>query len=129
MKKPIYKQWMPIDDLPDTLYLEGLHDDYEGFRLLLRGELPQSPMLRIVFDPALAYRNIDEGNYLKGITDSNVSSLSGTLFLVENSGFLSWFHSVSLEIHSQEHVKHYQIYTPNDRIEILAKVLPKVEWL
>jgi len=30
-----FKKWTPIDSLPQTLYLEGLYDDYEGFRLLL----------------------------------------------------------------------------------------------
>ncbi len=129
MDKSIYKKWAPIDGLPDKLYLEGLHDDYEGFRLLLKGELPQMRMLRITFKPVLVYRNIDEGNYLKTISDNNSRSSLGTLLLVDNSDFLSWFQRVSLGIHSQELIKHYLICTPNDRIDILAKVLPKVEWL
>ena len=56
MQKNSFKKWEPLPGLPEEMYLEGLHNDYEGFRLLLKGDGDQAKMLRITFDPVLAYR-------------------------------------------------------------------------
>jgi hypothetical protein len=122
-----YVKWEPIKNIPETLYLEGLHDDYEGFRLLLRDE-KLSRMLRITFDPPLSYRNTDEGDLLK--TDQIAEGfLKWPLYTVENSRFLKWFHEESLEIHRNENPIHYAIITPNDVVDIISCYPPKVEWL
>nr|WP_320049945.1 hypothetical protein [uncultured Desulfuromonas sp.] len=102
-----FKKWTPIDSLSQTLYLEGLYDDYEGFRLLLRGAGEEQRILRIAFDSALSYRNIDEGD----------------------SGFLQWFNHESQNIHKSDEVVHYSIYTPNDCLDVLSIFPPTVEWL
>ena len=123
-----YKKWYPLENIPVHLYCEGLHDDYEGFRILLRGDDPTSPVLRISFSPSLAYRNIDEGDLLRtiyGIPDLGASSL----FMVENSTWLEWFQEESHGIHDGEDIMHYAIYTANDCIDVLSAFDPTVEWI
>jgi len=128
MKQEILKKWEPIDHLPEEMYLEGLHDDYEGFRLLMKGKNPQDKMLRIHFEVPLVYRNIDEGDYLLYSPVKNESAKS-TFYTIENSQYLEWFHKESLDMHKSEKIIHYAIYTPNDCIDILSPWSPKVEWL
>ncbi len=120
-------KWIPMDDIPAVLYLEGLHDDYEGFRILLRGAAPIGKMLRIAFDPAFSYRRIDEGDLLQRM--KAVCNPSWPLLLVSNSEYLAWFHRESLDRYQGVDIKHYLILTSNDCVEVLSSFPPKVEWL
>lgn len=122
-----FEKWIPIDNLAGTLYLEAIHDDYEGFRLLLKGGAEQDKVLRITFDPALSYRNTDEGDLLKTINTQNFGGWS--LYVVSNSDYLRWFSEESHGVHEGEDIIHYAIYTPNDCLDILSSYPPKVEWL
>ena len=127
MGKTEFRKWIPIEGLSGNLYLEGLHDDYEGFRLLLKEESNQQRILRITFDPALSYRNTDEGGLLRTIGNKDLGTWS--LFIVENSDYLMWFNEESYGIHQLENIIHYAIYTPNDCLDILSIYPPKVKWL
>ena len=127
MKKEKYIKWEPIENIPKTLYLEGLHDDYEGFRLLLRND-KTGGMLRLTFDSHLSYRNTDEGDLLK--TGQVAQGFTKwPLHTVEESRFLKWFHDESLNIHVDDNPIHIAVITPNDFVDIIAISLPKVEWL
>jgi hypothetical protein len=33
-----YKKWEPLEGIEAELWVEALHDDYEGLRILLRGQ-------------------------------------------------------------------------------------------
>lgn len=125
----IIKKWEPIDNLPKRLYIEGLYDDYEGFRLLLRSENSQDSMIRIRFDAHLAYRNTDESERLQ--TLNNHAEISGhwSLFIAEESDFTEWLIVESCGIHSKIDVVHYMITTPNDIVDVLSVEAPIVEWL
>lgn len=126
--KDIYQKWAPIEGIPARLYCEAMHDDYEGFRILLKGESAESSVLRVAFDPALAYRNIDEGKLLKTISKIENPG-STTLYTVANSSWVDWFKAESSGILKGKEIAHYAIYTPNDCIDVLAEYEPKVEWL
>ncbi|MFA6095073.1 MAG: hypothetical protein WC757_04285 [Candidatus Paceibacterota bacterium] len=124
----IYINWEPLKDIPRVLYCEGIHDDYEGFRILLVGEDERSPILRIKFDSARSYKNSDEGDLLKTIASINNPGRS-SLFLVENSSWIKWFHEETYGIHKNKNFKHFAIYTPNDCIDVMSEFAPIVEWL
>lgn len=124
----IYKNWEPLKDIPRILYCEGIHDDYEGFRILLTGEDERSPMLRIKFDAVRFYKNSDEGDLLRTIASINNPGRS-SLFLVENSSWIKWFHEETCDIHKNKNFKHFAIYTPNDCIDVISEFDPTVEWL
>jgi hypothetical protein len=123
----IYKKWEPLKDIPRRLYCEGIHDDYEGFRILLR-ENDRSPVLRIMFDTVRSYRKSDEGDLLRTIASINDPSRS-SLFIVDNSSWVKWFHEETYDIHKDRDIKHFAIYTPDDCIDVLSEFEPKVEWL
>lgn len=122
-----FERWTPLEDLPGILYLEGLHDDCESFRLLLRGSTKE-PILRITFDPALSYRNTHEGDLLKTITGAEDLE-PWPLYTVTDSDYLAWFTAESLGIHETEHIVHYAIFTPMDCVDVLSPFPPVVEWV
>jgi hypothetical protein len=124
----LYQQWNPLESIPDRLYCEAIHDDYEGFRILLKGQETDSPTFRLAFDSPLAYRNIDEGRLLRTlnlIKDREKASL----YEVKNSPWVKWFHDESLGIYEGRDLIHYAIITANDCIDVLTEFAPKAEWL
>jgi hypothetical protein len=124
-----YKKWIPIKDIPDTLVLFGLHDNYEGFRILLRDEKTHGVM-RIFFDSFVSYRNTSEVYLLKTLHERK-GVVKWPLFIVENSGFLKSLHEeedVDKQLFTEKPI-HYAIITPNNCIDVISSSLPKVEWL
>lgn len=126
--KNFFKIWRPIDSIPSLLYCEGIHDDYEGFRILLTGENKTDSMLRLLFESPRSYRNTDEGDLLRTISSISHPE-SATLFIVEKSSWIEWFHEETYGIHKDKELVHYAIFTPNDCIEVLSEFEPLVEWL
>lgn len=128
MEDNVYKKWEPLQGIPEKLYCEAIHDDCEGFRIILQGEKTGSGMIKILFNPAIAYRNIDESYLIK--TLSRISSLEkSSLYIVENSKWTKWFHEESYDVYDDRKIIHYSIITPGDCIDILAEYSPNVEWL
>jgi hypothetical protein len=128
MSKDQYIKWEPIENIPTRLYCEALHDDYEGFRIILRGEAKDSRTLRITFDLPLAYRNMDEGSLLKSLKNIKTPGDS-SLYFVNDSSWIEWFHQESCGIYKGKNIIHYAIITPNDCIDVLSEYAPNVEWL
>ncbi len=128
MENQVYQKWVPIHSIPDILYCEALHDDYEGFRILLQGEASHSPILRVSFEFVLAYRNIDEGSAFKTLEVLNDAERS-SFYIVQNSHWLTWFHEESCDIYKNRHITHYAILTSDDFIDVLSECEPVVEWL
>lgn len=123
-----YKKWEPLINIPTILYCEGIHDDCEGFRILLSEESNARYILRIKFDFVRIFRKADEGDLMRTIAARPAIGES-TLFLVENSSLIKWFHDETFSIHTKRNIKHFAIYTPNDCIDVLSDVDPIVEWL
>lgn len=130
MKKNNIEKWeTEIKDFPKEIFVEGLHDNYEGFRLVVRGGKP-SRVYRISFDCHVGYRNFDESERLK--LNSLFPSFTGgwSLFVSEKSDFIDWLVGESFEVHTKkEEITHYYIATPNDIVEVLATCEPKIEKL
>ncbi|MGE4578331.1 MAG: hypothetical protein AB7F21_02235 [Desulfuromonadales bacterium] len=127
-KEEFYRNWEPIEGIPSELYVEALHDDYEFFRVLLKGNKHTDHMLRIFFDAHYAYRNINESFRQSTWCNFNFDTRS-SLYIVENSKWLLWFHEESAHVYADEEIKHYAIYTTEDCIDILSKFPPEVAWL
>ena len=127
--KQTFILWEPLDDLPRPMYVDAVHDDYEGFRILLRSEIPTSPVLKIAFESYLSYRNTDE-SYLVKIWQSMPSENIGkNFFLVQNSAYIAFFHEMTENIYADWSVKHYAIYTISDCVDVISTVPPIVAWL
>lgn len=125
-----FRKWVPVDNIPQRMHLEGLHDDYEGFRLLLRGESLSSRMLRIAYDNPLLYRNTDEGDRLRMLSNSSILG-EWPLFKVSSSDseLVKWLHEESRKIRSPDRMHHYVIATPNDIVEVVSECSPEVVWI
>ena len=123
-----YEKWTPVDSIPNRMYCEGIHDDYEGFRILLKGEESTSPMLRLMFDCVLVYRNVNEGAMLKTL-DSIRSRELFPLYIVQNSNWVDWFQKESYHTFNNNQIIHYSIMTHDDIIDVLSENPPTVEWL
>jgi hypothetical protein len=124
----VFQKWTPLESIPDRLYCEAIHDDYEGFRVLLKGEDATSPVLRIGFSSVLAYRKVDEGSLLRTL-DLMKNLNKFPLYTVSNSPFVKWLHEESYGIYKDSETIHYAILTANDCIDVLTEDEPKVEWL
>lgn len=127
MNKANFKDWTPLDNIPKVMYCEAIYDDYEGFRILLKGEEESSPTLIFEFNNARAYRKLDEGDILRTI-DSIDNPGRSSLYLVDNSSWLEWFIEDGYGINKDSKIKHYAIYTPTDCIDILSEAPPNVYW-
>ncbi len=109
--------WIPDVHIPSIMCFQSIHDDCEGFRVLLEEKGNPSKVLRIYFRAIWSYRvennkNIDKTNYL----------------IFTNSEFLEWFNHESAEI-LKDDLLHYAIYTPNGNIDILTTTPPLAEWM
>jgi hypothetical protein len=127
MRSEKYKKCIPIKDIPDTLVLFGLHDNYEGFRILLR-DGKSSRVLRIRFDSFFTYRNTDIGYLSRTMLEKN-KFVKWPLFTVKNSMFLQCLQEENPEKQLNEKPVHYAIITPNNCIDVISESSPKVEWL
>jgi len=129
-EKDLITVWRPVEDLPEQMFVEALYDDYEGFRILLRGEKPDSKMLRVAFEDRLSYRNADETYLSKFWFSTPKETFRSNFFTVENSSYIDYFEEMSEGLHPSNWVIiHYAIYTQRDCIDILSYVPPNIEWL
>lgn len=121
----VFKLWEPLEGTRLLFYCEGLHDDWEGFRILLRSN---DRVLRVSFNAHVAYRNMDEGKRLKTLSQFPRDILGVTFYTVENSTWAKWFYEES-KVYDGDELTHYMIGTDNDWIDVLALEPPIVEWL
>ncbi len=125
----IVKWETSIENFPNAITIDGLYDDYEGFRILVRGGKP-SNVYRISFgDYYLGYRNFDESERLKSLSQFPVNCREWSLFKADDSDFIDWVHSESNHIQLKEDITHFYIVTQNDIVEILCLKEPIIEEL
>lgn len=122
-----YRPWAPLEGLPDVLYCEALHDDYEHLRILLKGEAPHARTLRILFESAVAYRNINES--YRARTWNHLGEALPPLTTVEHSPWIAWLIEESGGVLDEVELTHYAIFTPEDCIDVVSEFAPEVSWL
>lgn len=137
MKKEKWVKWKPLEGIPQTLYLKELKYDYGGLTVNLMGK-NATPNLTIHFTGFFGCRMTDEGDLLKAshkvekavidMEKEKGSYHKWSLYTVEDSLYLQWFHEQSLDIHKNDEITHYIISTPDDVIEVLDSEIPTVIW-
>jgi len=108
------------DKYEGLYYCDALHDDNEGFRIILEHESGQGPMLKVTFGKFLAYQNIDESNRLKFWNEQKDIDEKYTFYEVENSSWVKWFVNENKGKYESSEIKHYMILTGQDVIEVLS---------
>lgn len=81
----------------------------------------------IVFDWVHSFRVTDEGDLLKLQDELSGQMLTG-IYVVEGSGYLSWFNNQSANIHDNDEIVHYLIVTNEDVIDVLSSVKPLISY-
>lgn len=122
-------RWEPFPSDAQPKYVEAIHDDYEGFRILLRGETLDSPMLRLSFDPPpLAYRVTEEASWLSNGLPVGLAGSRVVRFLaLDDSELLSWFRGVSAGIRDSWNLRHYVVCMANSVVEVVACQPPRAD--
>ncbi|ASS89275.1 hypothetical protein ACTHHL_06005 [Aeribacillus composti] len=126
-----WKRWIPLDDIPSTIYNDMLLDGKDGVILEFSDENGEKKVVVNFKEGVLSYRNTDEGSLLE--TLNYLDQYYGTdfysdwsLFKVKNSEYLKWFHKESCGIYESREVEHYVFLTSNDVIEILSIYPPSI---
>jgi hypothetical protein len=102
-----------------------LRDDVAGLTIVLSDE--DGTGLAILFENFLAYRRLDEGDALKTLSALKPNlERSKTLYIVENSNFISWFNEQSYNTHISQPLYHYVIVAMNDVIDVICSEEPKI---
>lgn len=122
-----HQVWIPVEGIPRDLLVEALIHDAEGMRVLLRGEDPGRPALRILFDSMVSYRNVNESFRLRTWNRYPHGRL-GSLFTVSNSSWIRWLRDESAGVLDDVSLVHYAILTGEDCVDIAAEFPPSVEW-
>jgi hypothetical protein len=121
----IYEIWDVVPGRDVRVSVEGLVDDWEGFRVLLKDH-ETDRVLRIAFDTHVAYQNRDESDFAGEAARSD-GLRRGCFYRVKNSEFEARFKSDSAR--QFEMLKHFAIVTDMDCIDVLATDEPRVEQL
>lgn len=118
-----YDAWQPIEGLPKELFVEAVHDDWEGTRVLLRPNDPTGSMIRIKFESAIGYRNINESFRLRTKRPSSI------FVTVKDSEWMTWLIAEAGGALDRAQLTHYAIYTSEDCIDVVTEFPPIVEVL
>lgn len=125
--KEKYTLWTETIALPKNLYLQGLLDTYEGFRLILEDKEGTGAVFRVGFDSHLAYRNMDEGDRLRSLPAlCETRQAEATVYLVENSEWVKWFKDENQGKYSNDNLNHWAIITPNDWVDVISFEAPQI---
>jgi hypothetical protein len=139
-----FLSWRPLSDVPKRLWIDGVHHDAEGLRVILRTAVLDYPRIRSLFRAPLAYRWFDEQwsptprDYARWgmepdsealVFDSIEPSPATGFYIVENSVWLLAFYKGEETACRKSHFKHYSIYAENFRVDAISAHEPIVEWL
>ena len=127
--KNLLKVWNPLEITPESMIVESIQDDYEGFRIILTDYNKRGQYLKIGFDQYFFYRNTDESYMINYGNAIDKEILKKTFFIVENSEYYDFFIKSIPEVYEDMDVTHYPIYSLADCIDILAEKPPVVSWL
>jgi len=121
-----YQKWNPVPHLENkALYVEAVHDDWEGFRIWFGSENRNAGVFTIVkFEAALMYVNSDESYRLSLVKNDEQMNFPHLFWQVEDSELLKEFHRQSVEIYKDWEIKHYAFLSASDCIDVLSAVEP-----
>jgi hypothetical protein len=122
-----FERW-ELEGLTSKMYIDGMIDDREGFRLILKSSDPKMRSLRILFDAPLCYRGVQEKNLLRQIYRENEDIYPWPIFIVKNSRYAKWFYAQANDA-SDRDGNHYHIAAMGDIVDVLSSRPPVLTWL
>jgi len=126
MWQGIYRKWNPVPHLEDKcLYVEAVHDDWEGFRIWFSSEKRDAGIITIAkFERVLMYTNSDEGFSLSAVRNSEQMKFPHLFWQVEESELLKEFHRQSVEILKDWKITHYAFLSASSGVDVLSACEP-----
>ena len=123
MSSNTYTAWQPTKEIVGRVIVDRIEDSDDGLSIFIR--LTKSDKkFRIVFDPYVAYRNMDES--YRNRTFSEHGGFDNSLNKVENSLWLEWLHAESQGYYKGHEITHYTIITDADCIDVLSEFEPDI---
>jgi hypothetical protein len=122
-----FERWEPIEGLAPKMFIEAMHDDREGFRIILRSPAPKMSALRIAFDAPLCYRGTQEAYLLREIYEGD-AIYPWPIFIVRNSRYAKWFYAQATGAIDQDG-HHYHIAAVDEIVDVLSARPPVLTWL
>lgn len=117
-----YEKWNPIPHLADErLYVEGVHDDWEGFRIWIGSENRKAGLVVVIrFENRLLYTASDEGHRLSAVKNPEPLKFPHLFWKVSDSELVREFHRQSVGITEDRSVTHYAFLGVDDCIDVLS---------
>lgn len=111
---------LPFDfKYTNRVVCEWIRDDDKGFRFVLSGE-GEAQWLQVAFDNPLAYRKVDEGDFLRTLGALRVEPRV-VVYEAFNTGFLRWYSEETGGVSERRKVRHFIFLSQNDCIEVLSE--------
>lgn len=123
MSTNIYSIWQPTSDIIGRVNVDKVEDTDEGLAIFIRLSKSEKKF-KILFDPYIAYRNMDES--YRARTFSEHGGFKSSLNKVEKSSWLEWLHIESQGYYLGENIIHYSIITDADCIDVLSEFEPDI---
>ncbi|MGO9545500.1 MAG: hypothetical protein ACLPPF_11985 [Rhodomicrobium sp.] len=122
-----FERLEPVDGLASKMFIEAMHDDREGFRIILKSPDAKLRALRILFEAPLCYRGTQEGYLLRQIYEGN-EIYPWPIFIVKNSRYARWFYAQATEALDKDGY-HYHIAAMDQIVDVLSARPPILTWL
>ena len=120
-----YEVWDVVPGRTVKVSIEGLIDDWEGFRVLLRDH-ETDRLMRVAFGSHVAYQCRDESD-LEGEAERSEGLGRGCFYRVRNSEFEQRLRADSARRYGTLH--HFAIVTDTQCVDVMAKDEPIVDQL
>lgn len=118
-----YEVWDVVPGRVVRVSVEGLIDDWEGLRVLLRDH-ETDRVIRVAFASHVAYQNRDESD-LDGEAMRSEGLGRGCFYRVRSSEFASRLKADTAR--QFQELNHFAIFTETDCIDVLTTEEPKVD--
>ena len=123
-----YKAWNPVPAIQgERLYLEAVHDDWEGFRVWFRHHEPSRQVLIFKFETPIAHFASNESYRIAGFKPEPESD-PGNIWTVEQSELVELVRRQSAGTMSADEMTHFVLLSSEDCIDVVAATQPGITY-
>lgn len=130
-----WSRWEPISNLAKSYYIESIHDDRQGFKIILCNEKSKNKAVEIMFeDSVYAYASTDDTSVGTIINQLYLEYGSAfyqgwTLFKVSNSTYIQRLSEQSYGVISARPLIHFSFVTIDSILDVISDYEPKVTFI
>ena len=118
--------WLPSEGMEEGLFLESVRCDLGRLRVTLSKGKDAPRVLALDFGEPQAFRVQPQHVYLKEPWWGSLPEAS--VYVVENSDYLSWLRDASAGVHDRP-LKHFRIITSDGALDVLTQKEPVASWI